>query len=307
MSERDLIGYAVAPPQIIWPNRARVAVSVVVNFEEGAEMQVGDGDFTSERVGEVLSVVPEGRRDQGQEQIFAYGTRVGLWRFLDALKETQTPATFFICGRAAERSPTLASAITDAGHEVANHGWLWRPHADFSDIEAERAALARATAAIEAATGTRPAGFFCRGSESCWTRALLAEAGYAYTSNAFDDDLPYDDPSGLVIVPYNLDTNDMKFFHPNGFTRPAEMVDYVKGAVLQLLKEAERGKSSTLSIGFHLRITGRPARFRAVTEILEFLASLEGQIWRACRLDIARHFAAFQSRSQTANPYGATP
>ena len=307
MSERDLIGYAGAPPQITWPNRARVAVSVVVNFEEGAEMQVGDGDFTSERVGEVLSVVPEGRRDQGQEQIFAYGTRVGLWRFLDALKETQTPATFFICGRAAERSPTLARAITDAGHEVANHGWLWRPHADFSDIEAERAALTRATAAIEAATGTRPAGFFCRGSESCWTRALLAEAGYAYTSNAFDDDLPYDDPSGLVIVPYNLDTNDMKFFHPNGFTRPAEMVDYVKGAVLQLLKEAERGKSSTLSIGFHLRITGRPARFRAVTEILEFLASLEGQIWRACRLDIARHFAAFQSRSQTANPYGVTP
>ena len=307
MSERDLIGYAGAPPQITWPNRARVAVSVVVNFEEGAEMQVGDGDFTSERVGEVLSVVPEGRRDQGQEQIFAYGTRVGLWRFLDALKETQTPATFFICGRAAERSPTLARPITDAGHEVANHGWLWRPHADFSDIEAERAALTRATAAIEAATGTRPAGFFCRGSESCWTRALLAEAGYAYTSNAFDDDLPYDDPSGLVIVPYNLDTNDMKFFHPNGFTRPAEMVDYVKGAVLQLLKEAERGKSSTLSIGFHLRITGRPARFRAVTEILEFLASLEGQIWRACRLDIARHFAAFQSRSQTANPYGATP
>lgn len=307
MSERDLIGYAGAPPQITWPNRARVAVSVVVNFEEGAEMQVGDGDFTSERIGEVLSVVPEGRRDQGQEQIFAYGTRVGLWRFLDALKETQTPATFFICGRAAERSPTLARAITDAGHEVANHGWLWRPHADFSDIEAERAALARATAAIGAATGTRPAGFFCRGSESCWTRALLAEAGYAYTSNAFDDDLPYDDPSGLVIVPYNLDTNDMKFFHPNGFTRPAEMVDYVKGAVLQLLKEAERGKSSTLSIGFHLRITGRPARFRAVTEILEFLASLEGQIWRACRLDIARHFAAFQSRSQTANPYGATP
>lgn len=307
MSERDLMGYAGAPPQITWPNRARVAVSVVVNFEEGAEMQVGDGDFTSERIGEVLSVVPEGRRDQGQEQIFAYGTRVGLWRFLDALKETQTPATFFICGRAAERSPTLARAITDAGHEVANHGWLWRPHADFSDIEAERAALARATAAIGAATGTRPAGFFCRGSESCWTRALLAEAGYAYTSNAFDDDLPYDDPSGLVIVPYNLDTNDMKFFHPNGFTRPAEMVDYVKGAVLQLLKEAERGKSSTLSIGFHLRITGRPARFRAVTEILEFLASLEGQIWRACRLDIARHFAAFQSRSQTANPYGATP
>jgi len=224
MSERDLIGYAGAPPQIIWPNGARVAVSVAVNFEEGAEMQVGDGDPTSERVGEVLSVVPDGQRDQGQEQIFAYGSRVGIWRFLNALQDTATPATFLMCGRAVERSPQLARAITEAGHEAANHGWLWRPHADFTDIETERAALTRATDAIETKTGTRPVGFFCRGSESPWTRGLLAEAGYTYTSNAFDDDLPYADPSGLVVVPYNLDTNDMKFFHPNGFTRSSEMV-----------------------------------------------------------------------------------
>ena len=304
MSERDLIGYAGAPPQIIWPNGARVAVSVAVNFEEGAEMQVGDGDAASERVGEVLSVVPEGQRDQGQEQIFAYGSRVGLWRFLDALKVTGTPATFLMCGRAVERSPQLARAITKAGHEAACHGWLWRPHADFTDQESERLSLSRATGAIEAATGQRPAGFFCRGSESPWTRALLAEAGYTYTSNAFDDDLPYDDPSGLLVVPYNLDTNDMKFFHPNGFTRSYEMVEYVKDAVLQLLTEADRGKSSTLSIGFHLRITGRPARFRAVTEILEFLASLDGQIWRARRIDIARHFAASRSSGQPTIQHG---
>lgn len=306
MSERDLIGYAGAPPQIIWPNGARVAVSVAVNFEEGAEMQVGDGDPTSERVGEVVSVVPDGQRDQGQEQIFAYGSRVGLWRFLDALTDTATPATFLMCGRAVERSPQLARAITEAGHEAANHGWLWRPHAAFTDIEAERTALARATDAIETATGTRPVGFFCRGSESPWTRGLLAEAGYTYTSNAFDDDLPYADPSGLVAVPYNLDTNDMKFFHPNGFTRSSEMVDYVKDAARQLLAEAERGKSSTLSIGFHLRITGRPARFRAVTEILEFLASLDGQIWRARRIDIARHFAESPPSSLTTTQHGET-
>ncbi|MEO9651380.1 MAG: polysaccharide deacetylase family protein [Roseobacter sp.] len=292
MSDRDLIGYAGAPPDIIWPNGARVAVSVVVNFEEGGELQVGDGDSTSERVGEVISVVPEGQRDQGQEQIFAYGSRVGLWRFLAALKDTQTPATFYMCGRAVDRAPQLAQAITEAGGEAACHGWLWRPHADFTDIESERDALTRATKAIENATGQRPLGFFCRGSESAWTRQLLAEAGYVYTSNAFDDDLPYPDPSGLVTVPYNLDTNDMKFFHPNGFTHAAEMVDYVRDAVEQLLKEARHGKSSTLSIGFHLRITGRPARFRAVTDILEFLASLDGQIWRARRIDIARHFAA---------------
>lgn len=304
MSDRDLTGYAGSPPKIIWPNGARVAVSVVINFEEGAELQVGDGDDTSERVGEVLSVVPEGRRDQGQEQIFSYGSRVGIWRFLEVLKDTQTPATFYMCGRAVERSPTLAQAIVAAGHEAASHGWLWRPHADFGDADTERAALARATTAIEAATGYRPVGFFCRGSESPCTRSLLAEAGYHYTSNAFDDDLPYMDETGLVVVPYNLDTNDMKFFHPNGFTRSSEMVDYVTDAVEQLLDEARRGMSSTLSIGFHLRITGRPARFRAVTEILAFLARLDGQIWRARRIDIARHFAATPPRSASTPQHG---
>ncbi|MEL6809145.1 MAG: polysaccharide deacetylase family protein [Pseudomonadota bacterium] len=299
MSERDLVGYAGTPPAIFWPNGARVAVSVVVNFEEGAELQLGDGDATSERVGEVLSVVPEGRRDQGQEQIFAYGSRVGLWRFLDALKTTQTPTTFYMCGRAVARSPQLARAIANAGHEAACHGWVWRPHADYPSAEAERADLKRATDAIEAATGQRPAGFFCRGAESAWTRDILSEAGYAYTSNAFDDDLPYHDASGLTVVPYSLDTNDMKFFHPNGFARAVEMVDYVRDGVEQLLIEARHGKSSTLSIGFHLRITGRPARFRAVTEILEYLAALDGQVWRARRIDIARHFASVHPGGQT--------
>lgn len=299
MSERDLIGYGDCPPEIIWPNGARVAVSVAVNFEEGAERQVGDGDPVSERVGEVLSVVPEGLRDQGQEQIFGYGMRRGFWRFLDALERTQTPATFFMCGRAVERLPTLAKAVVDRGHEPACHGWLWRTHADYPDAKNERAELTRATEVIKAATGARPEGFFCRGSESPWTRDLLTELGYAYTSNAFDDDLPYFDASGLTVVPYNLDTNDMKFFHPNGFARASEMVDYVRDALDQLLLEAANGASSTLSIGFHLRITGRPARFRAVTQILDHLAALDGQIWRAKRIDIARHFATQNSNQLT--------
>lgn len=290
-SSRDLIGYGAHPPEIIWPNGARVAVSVVVNFEEGAEQQVGDGDPVSENVGEVLSVVTPGTRDLGQEQIFAYGMRVGLWRFLDALERTSTPATFFFCGRAAERAPENAHAAIAAGHEAACHGWRWRPHSDYADRAAERADLIRAIDAIKAATGQRPLGFFCRGSESRWTRDLLRELGFAYTSNAFDDDLPYDD-AGLTIVPYNLDTNDMKFFHPNGFVRAQEMVEYVRDALDVLLAEADRGRSSTLSIGYHLRIAGRPARFRAVTDILDHLAGLGDRIWRARRIEIARHFQA---------------
>lgn len=301
-SDRDLTGYGARPPRIVWPNGARVAVSVVVNFEEGAERQVGDGDPVSERVGEVISVVPDGLRDQGQEQIFAYGTRVGIWRFLDALERTETPATFYMCGRAVDRSPSLARAIADKGHEPACHGWLWRAHADYPDADAERADLIRATQAIENATGQRPSGFFCRGSESPWTRVLLRDLGYLYSSNAFDDDLPYGDPSGLTILPYNLDTNDMKFFHPNGFVRSSEMVDYIRDAVDQLLDEAERGRSSTLSIGFHLRIAGRPARFRAVTDILKHLAALDGRIWRATRRDIVTHFTKTHPLSQHGDP-----
>ena len=298
MSDRDLVGYAGSGPEIIWPNGSRVAVSIVVNFEEGAELQVGDGDPTSESVGEILSVVPEGLRDQGQEQLFAYGTRVGLWRFLDVLKNTNIFATFYMCGRAVKRSPQLASAISEAGHEAACHGWIWRPHAEYTDMDSEHKDLLRATAAIKAATGQSPLGFFCRGAESIWTRNLLAQEGYIYTSNAFDDDLPYHDNSGLIVVPYNLDTNDMKFYHPNGFVRSKEMLEYVCDAVEQLLIEAQAGKSSTLSIGFHLRISGRPARFRAVNKILEYLVGLDAQVWLARRIDIARHFAAVSLNSK---------
>ena len=298
MSDRDLVGYAGSGPEIIWPNGSRVAVSIVVNFEEGAELQVGDGDLTSESVGEILSVVPVGLRDQGQEQIFAYGTRVGLWRFLDVLKNTNISATFYMCGRAVKRSPQLASAISEAGHEAACHGWVWRPNAEYTDMDSEHKDLLRATAAIKAATGQSPLGFFCRGAESIWTRNLLAQEGYIYTSNAFDDDLPYHDNSGLIVVPYNLDTNDMKFYHPNGFVRSKEMLEYVCDAVEQLLIEAQAGKSSTLSIGFHLRISGRPARFRAVNKILEYLVGLDAQVWLARRVEIARHFAAVSLNSK---------
>jgi peptidoglycan/xylan/chitin deacetylase (PgdA/CDA1 family) len=292
--QRDLIGYGGQWPDLRWPNGARLAVSLVVNLEEGAEQQVGDGDPQSERMGEVLSVVPAGVRDMGQEQIFAYGTRAGLWRMLDALEHHAVPATFLMCGRAVQRAPALARAVAAAGHESAAHGWLWRPHADYTTREAEAADLLRCADTIAAATGQRPRGFFCRGSESAWTRGLLVEQGFAYTSNAFDDDLPYRDPShpGLLVVPYALDSNDMKFFHPNGFVRAGEMVDYVADALAVLLAEAERGRPRLLNIGYHLRIAGRPGRFRAFEGVLEHLAALGDRVWLARRGEIAEAFAA---------------
>jgi peptidoglycan/xylan/chitin deacetylase (PgdA/CDA1 family) len=291
---RDLTGYGGNWPDFRWPNGQRLAVSVVLNFEEGAEQQVGDGDPETERIGEVLSVVGGGRRDFGQEQIFAYGMRAGIWRLADCLARADVPATIFFCGRAAERSPALARMLVAQGHEPACHGWRWRPHADYDSPENEAADLDRAAAAIEAATGERPAGFFCRGSESAWTRRLLVERGYLYTSNGLDDDLPYRDAdhSPLVVVPYALDTNDMKFFHPNGFTRASEMVEYVVAALDVLEAEAARGLTRLLNVGFHLRIVGRPARFAAFQGIVMELARRRDRLWLARRADIARAFVA---------------
>jgi len=292
--DRDLIGYRGRLPDLRWPNGARLAVSVVVNFEEGAELQAGDGDPGSERIGEVISVVEPGRRDRGQEQIFAYGMRAGLWRMLDALERHRTPATFFCCGQAVARAPELAAEITRRGHEAAFHGWRWRPHADYTSAAAEAADIDRSIDAIRSACGEAPVGFFCRGAESDWTRGLLAERGFLYASNAFDDDVPYWDRAParpLVILPYALDTNDMKFFHPNGFVRAEEMAGYVSDALGTLLAEAEAGRPRLLNIGYHLRIVGRPARFPAFDRVLGALAALGDRVFVARRDVIARAFA----------------
>ncbi|SJZ37473.1 Peptidoglycan/xylan/chitin deacetylase, PgdA/CDA1 family [Enhydrobacter aerosaccus] len=291
-NSRDLVGYADAQPAWKLPNGAALAVSLVINFEEGAELAVSDGDPASERVSEIVSVVPPGRWDQGTEQIFAYGMRAGIWRMLEALRRHDRKITFYMCGRAVQRVPQIARRIVDAGHEAACHGWLWRPHADYDTPEAEQHDLQRCVDVIEAATGQQPQGFFCRGSESPWTRPLLRRLGFSYTSNGFDDDLPYWDATEpadpLLVLPYALDSNDMKFFHPNGFVGADEMVAYVRDAIDVLLAEGEAGHPKLLNIGFHLRIAGRPGRFAAFQRVLALLDSYGDRLWVARRIDIAR-------------------
>ena len=292
---RDLEGYGSDMPRIRWPGDARLAVSLVINFEEGAEFSVEQGDGRNEHMSEVVSVVPGTRRDYGLEQIFAYGMRAGLWRFLEALDRHALQSTFFMCGRAVERVPQLAREVVARGHEPACHGWRWQAHADYTSVDAEREDLARTVSVIEGATGRRPVGFFCRGSESEHTRGLLCELGFAYGSNGFDDDLPYyhrfeDGRDPLLILPYALDCNDMKFFHPNGFVTADDFVRYVRDGIDVLLREGERGTPKLLNVGFHLRITGRPSRFAAVERIFEQLASLGSDVWVATRQDIGRCF-----------------
>jgi peptidoglycan/xylan/chitin deacetylase (PgdA/CDA1 family) len=293
--QRDLIGYGTHRPKIEWPNGAAVAVSLVVNYEEGAEFSIEQGDRATERFGEVQSIVPDGVRDISMEQMFSYGMRAGLWRFLDAFEAYGQKATFFMCGRAIERAPELAAAVVAGGHEPACHSWRWETHAKFDSVEEERAVLERCIATTEEATGERPYGFFCRGSQSAHTRGLLSELGFEYDSNAYDDDIPYYDDAvpgrPLVILPYALDSNDMKFFHPyNTFATPDQFVDYLKAGIEVLLEEGRRGLPKLFNIGLHLRITGRPARFAAVKSLLGYLHSLGDEVWVARRIDIARHF-----------------
>lgn len=290
---RNLRGYGRNRPAIVWPNGARVAVSLVVNFEEGAELAVEQGDAETERYGEVQGTLPPGQRDLVQEQVFDYGMRAGLWRFLDAFAAHNVTSTFMMCGRAVERVPELARTVVAMGHEPAVHGWRWLPHARYPDAEVERRDITRTRDVIREATGVRPTGFMCRGSQSVWTRPLLAELGFDYDSNALDDDLPYWAATGrgpILVLPYGFDTNDMKFFHPNGFVRPDDFASYVSAALETLLREAEHGSSAMLSIGFHLRICGRPARFAAVQTILEELDRYSDRIWIATRNEIAAAF-----------------
>lgn len=304
--DRDLRGYGFNPPDIIWPNGARLAVSINVNYEEGAEFTVENGDASSERFGEVSSVVPPGRRDLGMEELFAYGLRAGLPRFLDGLERHQTPATFLFCGRAVERTPEFAKAIVERGHEPMVHGWRWAHHAAFDDPELERAEIIRTRDLIESVTGVQPLGFMCRGSQSPWTRTLINELGFLYDSNGWDDDLPYwDRQSGdkpMLVLPYALDTNDMKFYHPNGFTTAKEFLDYVLCALETLLDEAARGSTKLLNIGLHLRIAGRPARWWAIERLLAHLNTLGDRVWLARRGEIARHWMAHAPAGAALSP-----
>lgn len=293
---RDLVGYGRDRPEIIWPNGARVAVSLSLNFEEGAELAIEQGDSETEQFGEVPSVQPPGVRDLVQEQTFDYGMRVGLWRFLDAFTRFDMRASLQICGRAVERVPQLARIAVEAGHEPIAHGWRWLAHSRYTDRETERQDIIRTRDIIAKVTGVVPEGYFTRGSQSPWTRDLLSELGFLYDSNALNDELPYWDTTAsgrkMLILPYGFDTNDMRYWYPNGFIRPDDFSAYSSAAVDTLIGEGERGKSSMLTIGFHLRISGRPARFGAVEQMLTYLSKLDGKVWVATRGQIARHFLA---------------
>lgn len=285
---RDFTGYGGQPPDPRWPGGARVAVSFVINFEEGAELSMSEGDGRNEGIYEV-----EHRLDGPDpciESHFEYGTRAGWWRVMDLLDRHGVTGTVSACGRAVERLPAIARDAVRRGHEVAAHGWRWESHAGM-DVRTERERIARTVQAIAAATGQRPIGWHTRSASSPNTRRLLVEeGGFLYDSDAYNDDLPYFvavDGRRHLVLPYAFDTNDMHFQHTQRFSG-ADFADYVIDAFDWLVREGAQAPKM-MSVGLHPRMIGRPGRMGALDRILSHVTG-SGAAWIAPRKAIARHW-----------------
>ena len=287
-NERDFFGYGAKPPAVRWPGGQALALSFVVNFEEGAEFSMRDGDPRNEAVYEVID-----RQDQPDPCIdshFEYGTRVGWWRLADLFAAHGALFTLSSCGRAVQRLPWLARDAVQRGHEVSGHGWRWQTAAGMSEAE-ERAVIERTAQAISDATGRRPVGWHTRSVSTANTRRLLVENGFLYDSDAYNDDTPYCVPVAgrqHLVLPYAFDTNDMQFQHTQRFDTGRAFADYVCDAVDWLAGEGAT-RPRMLSVGLHLRMVTRPARIGAVERILQHVQQ-RGDCWIATREQIARHW-----------------
>ena len=284
---RDFRGWSGAEPAPCWPDGARLAVSFVVNVEEGAELSIGDGDARNEATYEIREEV-EHVPDPCMESHFAYGPRQGYARIVRALEASGARATFSTCGRVAERAPWLLQDIVARGHEVSCHGWRWERHAHM-DPQTEAEVIARTHAALTRACGVAPVGWHTRSAASVNTRTLLkAHGGFRYDSDAYDDDIPRME-GDHVILPYAFDTNDMRFSPGGGFVQARDFSDYVIGAFDRLWAEGATA-ARMLSVGLHLRIIGRPGRIAGLETVLAHIAARPG-VWIAPRREIAARWA----------------
>ena len=292
---RDLIGYGTTPPDPKWPSGARIAVQIVMNYEEGSEYSIPDGDGTSELY---LTEVPgatvgPGKRDLIVESVYEYGSRAGFWRLMRMFEERDIKVTVFGAALALERNPEACDAIRAAGHEVCSHGYRWVGFQDMP-IEQEREEMRKAVESITRTIGERPYGWYCRYAPSENTRNLVVEeGGFLYDSDAYNDDLPYwvrVQGKDHLVIPYTLDVNDMKFSVPPGFSSPSGYFEYMRDAFDVLYREGET-QPKMMSVGLHTRLAGRPGRAAALGRFLDHIQSFD-DVWICRRVDIARHWIA---------------
>lgn len=290
---RDLVGYAGQPPDARWPGDARIAVQFVLNVEEGGERCTLHGDPCSEAfLSEMDRVEPlAGRRHMSMESLYEYGSRAGAWRVLDLFRQRGLPLTVFAVADAARRNPELVERAVDDGHEIACHGLKWIDYQDVP-VDVEREHMAEAVETLEHVTGQRPRGWYT-GRTSPHTRRLVAEhGGFLYDADDYSDDLPFWSTvePGQLVVPYSLDTNDMRFASAYGFATAAQFATYLGDAFDVLYQEGAQAPRM-MSIGLHGRIVGRPGRTKALVAFLDHLAA-HPSVWVARRVEIAEHWRA---------------
>ena len=293
---RDLVGYGRNPPHADWPGRARIAVQFVLNYEEGGENCVLHGDPGSEQfLSELFNAASYPDRHLSMEGIYEYGARVGVWRLLREFERRGLPLTIFGVSMALERHPELTAAFKALGHEIACHGWRWIHYQNLPE-ELEREHMKIGMEIIERLTGERALGWYT-GRDSPNTRRLVADyGGFLYDSDYYGDDLPFwsavhktnGETVPHLIVPYTLDTNDMRFALPQGFSHGDEFFEYLKDAFDVMYAEGEE-RPAMMSIGMHCRLLGRPGRFKALQRFLDHIEKHD-RVWVCRRVDVARHW-----------------
>ena len=281
---RDLVGYGASPPHPRWPGGARVAVQFVVNYEEGAENSVLNGDKGSEAfLSEMVGAPSHPDRAMAMESLYEYGSRAGFWRLHRLFTQRNLPVTVFGVAKALEMNPEAVTAMRAADWEIASHGLRWIDY-QYVPEEVERAHIAEAIALHERLTGTRPLGWYQGRTSPNTARLVAEEGGFLYDADSYADDLPYWQGRQL-IVPYTLDVNDMKIVALNGFTEGEQFFRHMRDTFDQLREEGGR----MMSVGLHARIAGKPGRARWVARFLDHVIA-SGDAWVARRIDIARHW-----------------
>ena len=290
---RELVGYGEHPPQVQWDGGAKVAVQIVVNYEEGSEKTFAMGDGVNDILYE-LPFALEGQRDLAVESMYEYGSRAGIWRMFRVFDAAEIPVTFFGAAVALERNPEVAKKLAARGDETAGHGYRWSNHFEMTRDD-EREAIKRAVESIERTTGTRPVGWYCREMSVNTRELVVEEGGFLYDSDTYNDDLPYwtrvlGKPH--LVVPYGLVVNDARYIVGTGFGSPEHFFETAK-AHLDRLRNDGDDVSRMMSIGLHPRITGNPARSDGLARFIDYAQSL-GDVWFARRVDIAKTFVEQQ-------------
>jgi allantoinase len=298
---RDLIGYGANPPHAHWPGGARLALQLVLNYEEGGENNVLHGDRASETfLSEIIGAQAFEMRHLSMESIYEYGSRAGFWRLMREFERRALPVTIFGVSMALERNPDAVAAMIAGGHEIACHGLRWITYQQI-DEATEREHMRRAVEIIRRMTGSSPLGWYT-GRDSPNTRRLVVEhGGFLYDADSYADDLPYWVAVGgkpHLVVPYTLDANDMRFATAQGFNSGEQFYQYLKDSFDVLYAEGETSPKM-MSVGLHCRLVGRPGRFAALRRFLDYVQGHD-KVWICRRVDIARHWIA-------RHPFAGTP